>query len=53
MVKSDTNFLVVGHDGFAGYQAGHKSSKIRKAEEMRSKGVPIEIMAEADFIGML
>ena len=52
MVKSDTNFLVLGQEGFIGYQAGHKSSKITKAEAMRRTGMTIEIMAEADFIGM-
>jgi DNA polymerase III subunit epsilon len=52
-VKDDTDFLVLGQDGFIGYQEGHKSSKMRKAEEMRTKGLPIEIISEADFLGML
>ena len=53
IVKSDTDYLVLGQEGFIGYQAGHKSSKMKKAEEMRSKGMPIEILSESDFIGML
>ena len=53
MVKSDTNFLVLGQEGFIGYQAGHKSSKITKAEAMRRTGMTIEILSEADFVGML
>lgn len=53
IVTKDTDFLVLGQEGFRGYQAGHKSSKMRKAEEMRSEGLPIEIISEADFLGML
>jgi DNA polymerase-3 subunit epsilon len=52
-VKADTDFLVLGQKGFIGYQAGHKSSKMRKAEDMRSKGLPIEIISEVDFLGLL
>ena len=52
-VKSDTDYLVLGQEGFIGYQAGHKSLKMKKAEEMSSKGMPIEILAETDFLGML
>lgn len=52
-VKNDTDYLVLGQEGFIGYQAGHRSSKMKKAEEMSSKGIPIEILSEADFIGML
>ena len=52
-LKSDTNYLVLGQEGFIGYQAGHKSSKMKKADAMRNKGIPIEILSEADFVGML
>jgi len=52
-VTRDTDYLVLGQEGFRGYQAGHRSSKLRKVEEMRSKGLPIEILSETDFIGML
>lgn len=52
-VKSDTDFLVLGQEGFIGYKAGYKSSKMRKAEDLRSKALPIEIISEADFLEML
>lgn len=52
-VKADTDYLVLGQEGFRGYQAGHKSSKMQKAEELRAKGAPIEIISEADFLGLL
>jgi len=52
-VKKDTNYLVIGHQGFIGYQAGHKSSKMVKAEQMRSIGLPIEILSEDDFMSLL
>ena len=52
-VKNDTNFLVLGREGFAGYEIGHKSSKIRRAEELRLKGFQIEIISEEDFLTML
>ena len=52
-VKNDTDFLVLGQEGFIGYQAGHKTSKMRRAEDMRTKGLPIEIISEVDFLGML
>ncbi len=52
-VKGDTDYLVLGQEGFIGYQAGHKSSKMWKAEDMRSMRLPIEIISEADFLGML
>jgi DNA polymerase III subunit epsilon len=53
MVRSDTDYLVVGQEGFIGYQDGFKSSKMKKAEAIRSRGLPIEILPEADFINML
>lgn len=52
-VKSDTDYLVLGQEGFVGYQAGFKSSKMKRAEALHSKGFPIEIISEADFIGIL
>ena len=52
-VKKDTNYLVLGQDGYTGYRAGHKSSKMKKAEELCANGLPIEILSEADFINML
>lgn len=52
-VRSNTDYLVLGQEGFIGYQAGFKSSKMKKAEQLRSKGLSIEILSEADFIDML
>jgi len=52
-IKNDTDYLVIGQDGFRGYQTGFKSSKILKAEQMRTDGIPIEILSEADFLCML
>lgn len=52
-VHADTDYLVLGQEGYRGYQAGHKSAKMRKAEEMRAKGAPIEIMSELDFLALL
>ncbi|OGV67450.1 MAG: hypothetical protein A2498_11115 [Lentisphaerae bacterium RIFOXYC12_FULL_60_16] len=52
-VNSETDYLVLGQEGFRGYQKGHKSSKMRKAEEMHVKGTPIEIMSESDFLSLL
>jgi len=52
-VRSDTDCLVLGQDGFRGYRNGQKTSKMHKAEELRSKGAPIEIMSESDFLALL
>lgn len=52
-VRQDTDFLVLGQKGYIGYGSGHKSSKIKKAEDMLTKGLPIEILSEADFVSML
>ncbi|MFC1453728.1 exonuclease domain-containing protein [Verrucomicrobiota bacterium] len=52
-VKQDTNYLVLGQKGYIVYRSGHKSSKMKKAESILSKGFPIEILSEADFVSML
>ena len=52
-VRHDTNYLVVGQNGFIGYREGHKSTKMKKAEALLTEGCPIEILSEADFISML
>lgn len=52
-VKNDTDYLVLGREGFIGYQAGHKSGKMQKAEEMRHRGLPTEILSEDDFLSLL
>ena len=52
-VKQDTNYLVLGQKGYIGYRSGHKSSKMKKVEQMLAKGLPIEILSEADFVSLL
>jgi DNA polymerase-3 subunit epsilon len=52
-VKRSTDYLVLGQEGFLGYQAGHKSTKIRKAEAQQAKGLPISIISEENFLNML
>lgn len=52
-LNSEVNCLVVGQKGFIGYENGHKSSKMVRAEQMRSAGYPIEILSEDDFLAML
>ncbi|MCL2647205.1 MAG: exonuclease domain-containing protein [Phycisphaerales bacterium] len=52
-IKKTTDFLVIGQDGYAEYEAGHKSGKLRKAEEYREKGCPIKIVSEQDFASLL
>lgn len=52
-VNAETDFLVLGQEGFIGYQAGHKSAKLRKAVELRDKGALLEILSESDFLSLL
>lgn len=52
-VKQDTNYLVLGQSGYIGYRTGYKSSKMKKAEQMLAKGLPIEILSESDFVSLL
>jgi DNA polymerase-3 subunit epsilon len=52
-VKRNTDFLVIGQCAFSGYQAGYRSGKILKAEQYRSKGLPIAILSENDFLSLL
>lgn len=52
-LNAETDYLVLGQEGFRGCQAGHKSVKIRQAEEMRGKGASIEIISELDFLSLL
>jgi DNA polymerase-3 subunit epsilon len=53
IVNAQTDYLILGQKGYWGYQAGHKSNKMRKAESMRNKGAAIEIMSETDFLSLL
>lgn len=49
-VDHNTNILVVGDNDLVKYIQGIKSSKMKKAEELISKGLPIEILGEQDFL---
>jgi len=52
-VRRDTDYLVLGQNGYVGYRSGHKSSKMKKAEDLLTKGFAIEILSEADFVNMI
>jgi DNA polymerase-3 subunit epsilon len=49
-VKKTTTLLVVGNQDIKKLSGREKSSKHRKAEELISKGQPIRILGEADFL---
>lgn|GEM_PF-466722 len=52
-VKKGVDYLVVGEQDLR-LLAGHdKSSKTRKAETMRAKGHPIQIITEAEFLRLI
>lgn len=54
VMNNSVDILVVGDMDFRTFQSGHtKSGKIRKAEDMLTKGIPIQIMSEDDFLQML
>ncbi|TQR20362.1 exonuclease domain-containing protein [Psychrobacillus vulpis] len=52
-VDSNTNFLVVGDNDLVKYVQGIKSTKMKKVEAMISKGMPIEIVGEQDFLRLV
>ena len=52
-VKATTNFLVLGEKGYRGYRSGFKSNKMKKAEALIQKGLPVEILSERDFLALL
>lgn len=52
-VRCDTNYVVLGQDGYAGYAPDYKSSKTRRAEQLAAEGHPITIVSEADFQALL
>ncbi len=52
-VRRDTDYLVLGQDGYTGYPAGYKSSKTRRAEQMAAEGHRIAILSEAEFLTLL
>jgi len=52
-VNAKTNFLVLGENGYRGYRSGFKSNKMKKAETLTQKGLPVEILSERDFLQLL
>ena len=51
-INKDTEFLVMGTQDYSKFADGQKSSKTKKAEDLRAKGYPIEIISEEDFLKM-
>jgi len=49
-VQRDLTVLVVGDADFARFQAGWRSSKLKKAEGYNNDGSAIEIISEKDFL---
>lgn len=53
-VNEYTNFLVIGNDSFRRYKKeGHRSSKIKKTENLIENGYTVEMITEEDFIRLL
>jgi DNA polymerase-3 subunit epsilon len=52
-VTKKTTVLIVGDSDVAQFAGHDKSAKHRKAEELISQGVPIRILRETDFQGMV
>lgn len=51
-VKKDTDYLVIGNDGFASAIKG-ESGKIKKAKANQLKGLPIQMISEDMFLTLL
>lgn len=51
-INKETEFLVMGTQDYSKFTDGQKSNKTKKAEELRAKGYPIEIISEDDFLKM-
>ena len=51
-INKETEFLVMGTQDYSKFADGQKSNKTKKAEELRAKGYPIEIISEDDFLKM-
>lgn len=52
-LRQDVDYLVIGDEGYSMQLRDGKSSKWRKALEMKLKGSPIEVLAESTFVDML
>lgn len=52
-ITQKTDYLIVGAEGNPNWQAGTYGSKIKKALDMQSKGKPIMIFGERDFLSKI
>ncbi|MCM1061722.1 MAG: exonuclease domain-containing protein [Eubacterium sp.] len=52
-ITKKTNYLIVGGYEYSKYGTGFKSTKRKKAEEYKLKGMDIEIISEDVFLSML
>lgn len=52
-VSKKTDYVIVGSYGSDAWKCGNYGSKIKKAKELQSQGVPIQIISEDDFLLML
>jgi DNA polymerase-3 subunit epsilon len=52
-INKSTNYLVIGDLDFSLFTDGKRSSKMKKAEELLSKGQDIEILSEIDFLRLM
>lgn len=52
-LKRSTNYLVIGHQTSPLVSSDLKSGKMKKADEMIAKGLPIEIIDEAYFFQLM
>ena len=48
-----TNILVVGGEGSKDWSYGNFGTKVKKAMELKSKGIDIEIFGEEDFLNLI
>ena len=52
-ISKNTEFLVMGVQDYSLFADGKKSTKTKKAEALRAKGYPIEIISEEEFLNMI
>lgn len=52
-VSKKTGFLVMGEQDVTRWGAGHKSTKLKKAEQLLGAGQEIELLSEGQFLEML
>lgn len=52
-VTKETNFLVLGNHDFDTFQNGNLTGKMKKAFEIMSRGIELQIISETDFLQMI